>query len=230
VELAPGQVLGLDNVAIELPIARIGSRILAALVDYLLLSLVMLAWAAGFFGLAAFLDLRGGWTIGILLLGMFLLEYGYFALQEVLWRGQTIGKRWIGTRVVDRDGGEASTAQLVVRNLLRLVDVIIGPLLIALDPLARRIGDRLAGTLVVRVSEVVPELMLTRLPDGWSREEVQLVEAFLTRAPTLMETQRRELADRLAAWVDDKAPGFLPQQPRDSLTRLRRGFDASGTL
>jgi hypothetical protein len=119
---------------------------------------------------------------------------------------------------------------LVVRNLLRLVDVIIGPLLIALDPLARRIGDRLAGTLVVRVSEVVPELMLTRLPDGWSREEVQLVEAFLTRAPTLMETQRRELADRLAAWVDDKAPGFLPQQPRDSLTRLRRGFDASGTL
>jgi uncharacterized RDD family membrane protein YckC len=190
----------------------------------------MLAWAAGFFGLAAFLDLRGGWINGILLLGIFLIEYGYFAAQEILWRGQTLGKRWIGTRVVERNGGEASTTQLVVRNLLRLVDVLFGPLLIALDPLARRVGDRLAGTLVVRVSDVVPELMLTRVPEAWSREDVQLVEAFLTRAPTLVDAQRNELADRLAAWVDDKAPGFLPKQPPDSLTRLRRGFEASGAL
>ena len=222
----PELVFGFDNVPIELPVARVGSRILAALVDYVLLFFIVLAWLLVCLTLGTFLGLRTGWGIAVLLLGIFLLEYGYFAVQEILWRGQTAGKRWVGLRVVARDGAEAGTAKLVLRNLVRMFDILVGPLLMALDPLARRLGDRIAGTLVVRTGGGRQELILTRLPEGWSPEEVAIVEAFLVRAPNLEGSEREALADRVASWVDQRAPGFLPVAG-SAVVRLESGFVTS---
>jgi hypothetical protein len=160
-----------------------------------------------------------------MLVGLFLLDYGYFALQEVGLSGQTLGKRLFRLRVVARDGATAGAGALLVRNLVRLLDLLVGVLVMALDPLARRVGDRLAGTLVVHVRPPGRELMLARLPQGWGAAEARLVESLLRRAPELEPAARKRLARRLEQWVDQRAPGFLPGGPdADPLARLWQGF------
>ena len=221
----PSTVLSLDNVPVELPVARVGSRVLAALVDYVLLTLVTLAWAMGSLALAASLGLRPGWGVALLLAGAFLLDYLYFAAQEIAFDGRTVGKRLFGLRVVARDGAAAGAGAVLVRNLVRTVDVLVGVVLMGLDPLARRLGDRLAGTLVVHQRGGAAEIVLTRLPPGWGAAEARLVESFLRRAPELEPAARETLARRLERWVDERAPGFLPAGPaEDPVLRLWQGF------
>lgn len=221
---SPERVLGLDNVPIDLPVSRVGSRILAATVDYTLLTLLLVAWVAAAIALSTFIGLSPGWAFGIVIAGMFLIDYGYFALQEVLWNGQTLGKRALHLRVVSRDGSRADTSQLVLRNLVRSIDVLVGALLMAIDPLGRRLGDRLAGTLVVNERRAGLEVILARVPADWEPSQVEIVEAFLRRAPMLEESERDRLGRRLIAWVENQAPGFLPSSGADPLERLEVGF------
>ncbi|HEV8239822.1 MAG TPA: RDD family protein [Thermoanaerobaculia bacterium] len=226
-DLSPdlGTVLSLDNVPVELPLARVGSRVLAGVLDYFLLFLVLLAWSAGVLGLDMSLGLRPGWGIAVWLLGMFALEYGYFAAQEAAFDGRTVGKRVFGLRVVARDGAAAGTGALLVRNIVRSLDLLVGVLLMAIDPLSRRLGDRLAGTLVVHQRQASEELVVARLPPGWSAAETQLVESYLRRARELEPQARLALGRRLERWIDDRAPGFLPGLPGpDPLPRLWNGF------
>lgn len=225
----PSTVLSLDNVPVELPVARVGSRVLAALVDYTLLTVLTVAWVFAAILLAGAIGLRPGWGIALVLVGMFLLDYLYFALQEILLDGRTLGKRVFGLRVVARDGAAAGAGALLTRNLVRTVDVLVGVVLMGLDPLARRLGDRLAGTLVVHQRPQAAELVLGRLPPGWGVAEARLVESFLRRAPELEPAARVLLARRIERWVDERAPGFLPAATDDDpLARLWRGFTEPG--
>ena len=226
-DLAPdlGTVLSLDNVPVELPLARIGSRVLAAFLDYLLLAVVLIVWSLSMVALGRGLGLRPGWAIGIWLLGAFALDYGYFAVQEIVFDGRTAGKRVFSLRVVARDGAAAGNGALLVRNLVRSLDVVFGVLLMALDPLSRRLGDRLAGTVVVHERKEQGELLLARLPPGWGPAETQLVESYLRRAPQLEPEARLALGRRLERWIDERSPGFLPGAPGpDPLPRLWQGF------
>ena len=222
-----GTVLSLDNVPVELPVARVGSRVLAAFVDYVVLTVLLIAWAAGIIAFSASVSLRPGWGIAILLAGMFLLDYGYFAVQEIALGGQTLGKKLFGLRVVARDGAAAGAGALLVRNLVRMIDVAVGVILMAIDPLARRLGDRMAGTLVVHQQRAgaAEELVVARLPAGWGPQEVRVVESFLRRAGELEPDARHDLGRKLERWVDERAPGFLPGVPGpDPVARLWRGF------
>ena len=106
------------------------------------------------------------------------------------------------------------------------IAVAVGVVLMALDPLARRLGDRLAGTLVVHQrAGAAEELVVARLPPGWGAQEVRVVESFLRRAGELEPYARHDLARKLERWVDQRAPGFLPGVPGpDPVGRLWRGF------
>jgi len=220
-----GTVLALDNVPVELPVARVGSRVLAAFLDYLVLLVVLIVWTVAVFFLATGLGLRPGWGVAAWLIGAFAIDYGYFAVQEIVFDGRTVGKRVFGLRVVARDGAAAGNGALLVRNLVRTIDVLVGVLLMALDPLSRRLGDRLAGTLVVHERPAAEEILLARLPSGWGAAETQLVESYLRRAPELEPEARLALGRRLERWVDERAPGFLPGAPGpDPLPRLWLGF------
>lgn len=207
---APGSVLGLDNIRLELPVAGVGSRLLAAAVDSLIVLLATVGWA-----LIAFLALPAGlgdWRWVIFVLGFFLLDQGYFAVSEIVTRGRTLGKTAVGLRVVARDGGSADTAAFLLRNLLREVDVLVGVFFMALDPLARRLGDRLAGTLVIHEETGKAEVSLGRIPPGWGPREVALTEEFFARVPDLEPDQSRFLARRLLAWLERDAPELLEGQ------------------
>jgi uncharacterized RDD family membrane protein YckC len=219
-------VLGLDNVPLELPVASVGNRVLAAFLDHLLLGLLSLAVSVVTVAAATVLKTGFGWGLALWVVAMFLLNTGYFALLEVALSGQTPGKRALKLRVVSRDGGAPSPGALVVRNLFRIIDNLIGVVLIAVDPLARRLGDRLAGTLVVHAVEARTEVVATRVPDGWGPRQVAAVEAFLDRFEVLEPERSRALARRILIWIERDDPGFLALVPpsTDPVARVLRAF------
>ncbi|MGH9380239.1 MAG: RDD family protein [Thermoanaerobaculia bacterium] len=213
--MSESRILGLDNIEVDLPVASVGSRVLAAMIDYLLLGVVLFGASIGFFVLMGVLGVqRPGWMIAGWLILMFLLEWGYFMGQEVGMRGRTLGKRVVRLRVVAHDGSAASTGSLVLRNLLRLPDILIGVLLIATDTLGRRLGDRFAGTLVVHERPRARRRGLGRVPPGWSAREIAVAEAFVERLPQLEPFQRVTLARRLLALIERSAPELLDEARR----------------
>ena len=225
-----GEVLGLDNVRLDLPLAGAGSRVLAGFLDYVILGVLMAVWTIAFIAGMVGLDLQNGWLFAVLLLGLFLLNWGYFAGFEIALAGRTPGKAAVGLCVVTRAGGRPGAAALIIRNLVRVVDLLIGVPLMAVDPLARRLGDRLAGTLVVHNrSQAEPELILARLPAGWGAREGSVLEAFLTRASQLEPGRARRLALRFLAWIEREDPAFIagvPDGPEglDPLDRLKQAL------
>jgi uncharacterized RDD family membrane protein YckC len=199
-------VLGLDNVPLELPVAGVGSRALAAFLDYLVVGIAVLLWGAICAALFAVRPRFGWWMAALFLLGFFVIEYGYFASVEVLREGRTFGKWALGLRVVSREGGRAATAAFLVRNAVRSVDLVVGVPLMALDPLARRLGDRLAGTLVVHTETPARETILSRTPRAWTVSEAALLETFLRRATDMESWRSERLARQFLLCIEHDDP------------------------
>src|SRR5205823_1933962 len=99
------------------------------------------------------------WVIALLVVIQFVIFDGYFAVFEWVWRRQTPGKRWLKLRVVREDGRPISFFEAIVSDLLRVVDFIVPPFysigLISVFATERdqRVGDLVAGTVVVRERE-----------------------------------------------------------------------------
>jgi uncharacterized RDD family membrane protein YckC len=132
-------------VSIEFPLAGIGSRFIAILVDSLILgaALIVLILLAAFIlpALGNFGPKSASWGIGIFLLILFLLFWGYFALFEAFNNGRTPGKRVAKIRVIHQSGRGVNFAEALARNLVRIIDYLPG-------------FYGVAGTLVVREREV----------------------------------------------------------------------------
>ncbi|MFY9853908.1 MAG: RDD family protein [Terracidiphilus sp.] len=149
-----------ELVDIQLPLAGIGSRFIALLVD-------MLIWCAGFIvvlillaiflpGIEAFSRISKQWAVALVILFVFLLFWGYFTLFEAFWNGRTPGKRVARIRVIQRTGRAISLFESMARNLVRYVDMqpfpvyAVGVIAIFSTRQHQRLGDLAAGTLVVR--------------------------------------------------------------------------------
>src|SRR4029077_5834199 len=119
----------------------------------LVLFLVSLIWASsGIFGAS-----RSIWWQALVTLVIFCINWGYYAIFEALWKGQTPGKRWAGIRVIKDSGRPINTFEAIGRNLARAVDVLpafygVGVIVMLLNAKHRRLGDYIAGTLVVHES------------------------------------------------------------------------------
>ncbi|HEY8149345.1 MAG TPA: RDD family protein [Vicinamibacteria bacterium] len=223
-------VLGLDNIPLELPIAGAGSRALSAALDYLIVGILVLLWGGGCLALGVMASL-GWWALAAFLVGFFVIEYGYFAGLEIAREGQTLGKWALGLRVVTRDGARPGTAALLLRNAVRSVDLIVGVPLMATDTLARRLGDRLAGTLVVHTHSPARETVVRRTPRGWDAQDAALLEMFLRRARDMEGWRAERLAGQLLDTIQaddadlalriDRALG-----PVEALRQLVEGTEA----
>jgi uncharacterized RDD family membrane protein YckC len=151
-----------ELVAIEMPLAGIGSRFIALLVDTLI-------WGAGLFflgilfwivqpALHAFSRLSYQWVVALLTFLIFLFNWGYFTLFEAFWNGRTPGKRVAKIRVIQRSGRPIGIFESMARNLVRYVDQIpffyaVGVITMFATRQHQRLGDLAAGTLVVRDRE-----------------------------------------------------------------------------
>jgi uncharacterized RDD family membrane protein YckC len=216
-----------DHVVLRYDLAGAGNRGFAAVVDFLLASLIaftalyILSWAGGFDQASFFVV--GGLTLLVTLV----LIWSYFILLEWLWNGQTIGKRAFRLRVINEDGSPAQFTAVLIRNLLRLVDFLpalygVGVLFIVLSPKSQRLGDLAAGTYVVRAPRPQVDWFslrtVTPLGEGLTAEtrrmpgEAQrLVREFVARESQLAPSERARIAAVIAAklrtyTVDDLGP------------------------
>lgn len=222
-------VRSLDNVPIELPLAGVATRGLAFALDWLLLGLLTaLVFLVGLFSGGLF-GKKAGWAWAVVLLAAFLVQWGYFALSEVLMQGRTPGKAALKLRVVTADGGMPPAGALVLRNLVRLIpDLFVGVFLMAADPLARRAGDRLAGTLVIHEREERSPIALTRIPPGWGGAEVATVESYLERAAILEAETSWALGERIIRWLERDHPAMLEGVERENRHPASVLMDALG--
>ena len=97
----------------------------------------------------------------------------------------------------------------------------------ALDPLARRLGDRLAGTLVVHDRAAADGPLLRRIPKGWQAEDIALVESLLRRVGDLEGPRADAMAYRVIARLEREEPSFLDgarSAGAGPVTVLRRAF------
>jgi len=145
-----------------MPVAGIGSRFVALLVDYLI-------WIAVFIALILivhyvdpslehFSKLGEKWATAVFTLLGFAFYWGYFTLFEAFWNGRTPGKRVARIRVIQRSGRGIGLFEAMTRNLLRVIDQIpmiyaVGVVTIFLTKQHQRLGDLAAGTLVVHERE-----------------------------------------------------------------------------
>ena len=217
-----------EGLELDLVLAGVGSRLVAALLDGLVRSGVLLAVVI----LVAILSPTSGVLIALWAITFFLVLFGYDVFFEVAAGGRTPGKRWSGLRVVTVSGGAVTVGASVVRNLVRIIDslpgvYLVGIILVALTSKNQRLGDIIAGTLVVRERRIVErEVTWARSllePDDadddtltWdvsavTAEEIATVRRFLERRMTLDPDARRRIARELASRLIPKVVG--PTEP-----------------
>ncbi len=229
-----GDQLSIDTpelVALEFPLAGIGSRFIAILIDSLLQGATVLAMILGAMlflpSLLKFEAAGAKWFIAMMILVPFLLQWGYFALFEAFWNGQTPGKRVAKIRVIQQSGRAVTLFESLARNLVRIVDFlptfyITGVISIFVTSRHQRLGDLVAGTLVVHegharepsslgntrlFTQTAPQAAVapraTSLPaDALSRlttADLQAIETFLERRLDMALEVRQALAVRLVA-------------------------------
>src|SRR5512138_2225791 len=209
-----------ENVAFGYQVAGIGSRFLASLLDTLLIALlqiiVVVVATLVINALEEFTAALSTWIVAIFSLILAVFYWGYYVFFEMLWNGQSPGKRWVGLRVIRTDGTPITLSEALIRNLVRIVDFLpamygIGIISMFIDKQSRRLGDLAAGTLVVqdRAAISIQSLSIKRMVnlrmqgltsvslEGFPVErltnnELSLIEDFLLRRDQL--THRNQLA------------------------------------
>jgi len=232
-----------EHVVIDYEIAGLGSRGLAAIIDTLIVFALMTANLLVAMKLySTFKVVVGAWIP----LAQFVVVWGYFTLFEGFRDGQTPGKKWMGLRVIRDTGHPITVREAGARNLLRIVDLLpppylLGILFIAFHPKGKRIGDLVAGTVVVRdrpadapvaLIEGEGDAVATGAPQ-LSDEDFRILREFVGRAPQLPPVVRTRLATQLAARIADRYPtrdpdhvAFVTAAWRDESARRRGRFAA----
>ncbi|MDQ2665220.1 MAG: stage II sporulation protein M [Gemmatimonadota bacterium] len=238
-----------ELVVLTYSVAGVGSRVLAGLTDLLicagLLFVVTIAIVLLRGGFSLVGDRSASWGAAALLLAQFVVLWGYYVLFEGLMDGQTPGKRLHRLRVV-RDGGYSVTFGVsAVRNLIRMLDMQPGVFyLVGLSSLfftkrGRRLGDLVAGTIVVREDirtvaapargKALPEQGAAALQTALSEDEYDLLGRFVARWSTLDPLRRAALSAQLVERFrsvlpdDSRAPGqrLLELHGREQAARTR---------
>ena len=249
-----------DRVIIETPehvqfsyeLAGLGSRFLALVLDTLiqgaglLVVLILLSaanqllnWASPDLGEVAGLPI----TMVIVVFSMTLLVLAYFVVFELIWNGQTPGKRIGGMRVIRGEGGSIGFAASALRNILRLIDslpifYLVGGIFAFFTRASQRIGDLAAGTIVVKErlweypdeEEVAepgeepgdlaeagdPAVHRARGYVGsLTSEQIETVRRFIERRSELSSEMRGQLAVRIAASLREQFPGLSLAEGED---------------
>ena len=160
-----------ENIDVAYDVAGIGSRFMAAIIDTFLLVVLQIILGALSAFIANQIDTPDARSVinAIWALLSFLFLWGYYMIFELIWNGQSPGKRLLGLRVVREGGRPITLVASAIRNLVRIIDFLpglygIGVLAMFIDKRARRLGDLAAGTLVVKNQQALSLDSLTAEP------------------------------------------------------------------
>lgn len=226
-----------ERVPLHFALASIGNRFLACAVDHVLQILCLVAlilviaiilsllWSVSFVSVGEWFKDAPKWVQALIIIAAFIIQSGYFVLFEWAWNGQTPGKRWLKLRVIREDGRPVTFWEAVARNIVRIFDMSpgvfysIGLVSVFVSSRDQRIGDLVAGTVVVREREAqapsfdqvfsaptsdaalrrsfTPVLFVANV-NALDEGEIEIVEAFLRRRWDLDDAPRQWMAWRVA--------------------------------
>ncbi|MEL6438239.1 MAG: RDD family protein [Cyanobacteria bacterium J06621_8] len=210
-----------ESVELEFTLAGIGNRSLALIIDYIIVwfTILLVLILAVFLNFQ--LDSLSQWIWAIQSLIVFAINVGYFVILETLWKGQTPGKKCAKIKVIRDNGKPARLPQTILRALLRPIDIsffFIGVFLIIFLPQEKRLGDLVAGTIVVQ-EEHGNQLSKLNISDAAENLAVQLrIEAeianllpehfatirdFLQRRQNMLLEAQHQLSRKLAEQVKE---------------------------
>jgi uncharacterized RDD family membrane protein YckC len=250
-----------ENVIFGYEIAGIGSRFLAAIVDSLIIAVLL---GIAYFTLALFMAAAEfvveevmAWIVAFYSLLTFAILWGYYILFEIVWNGQSPGKRWQRLRVLRSDGTPIGAIESFIRNLVRIIDFLpiaygIGVVTMFINGQSRRLGDLAAGTLVVREQGTVTLASLTAGQDAvvddypiltgirldiqfpvekLTAQDVSMAEEFLRRKEQL--SNRSTMAEQIAGTLYHRM-GLAPADiaglyPEDGLALIVRAYHKERT-
>ena len=219
-----------ESVELEFTLAGIGNRAFALIIDYIIISLTaLLTWGVSYyfayqidpgFIFGSNPDLLAQWIIAIQSLVAFAIYAGYFVILETLWQGQTLGKKWTKIRVIRDNGKPERLPQAILRALLRPVDDIlfIGVFFIVFSQKEKRIGDLVAGTLVVQdeqasksanfdispeAQDLAVQLRIESEITNLLPEDFATIRDFLQRRQNIMLEYQHQLSRKLAEQVKE---------------------------
>jgi uncharacterized membrane protein SpoIIM required for sporulation len=232
-----------EQVVFAYTIAGVGSRTAAALIDYVITIMLLIAisylsvlFSATF---TFFGRMTGDWATAVTVIMAFAVVFLYFVLFEGLNDGQSPGKQALGLRVVQDGGYSVSFAASAVRNIVRLVDMLpgiyaVGLLAVILSKTGKRLGDHAAGTIVVQEravsvpfaeSEPVQEEQAP-VSAVLTDEEYGLLERYLARRPSLTGERRAAFDLQMVLRLADR----LPADGQDVGARLQALYRQEKTL
>ncbi|GAA4521633.1 RDD family protein [Brachybacterium paraconglomeratum] len=228
-----------DAVLLDLRTASFPTRMLSAVIDGVLQLAVLVGGTIAMVWLTARAEFDDGLVVAGVLVMSVLAYVGYPVLCEMLLRGRSVGRLVMGTRVVRDDGGPVHVRQSLIRAVMAMLEIWSTSGAIALtcsviDRKSRRVGDLLAGTMVIqeRMRDRTP--LRVEVPDclqDWVRGAdvgrlpvtlMQDVRSFLPRASTINPESRRQLSrDLLRRTLPHVAPAPPPgTDPEEFLTAV----------
>jgi uncharacterized RDD family membrane protein YckC len=216
-----------EQISLEFPLAGIGSRFLALALDTVIQGVLYVAGIFAIIGTARyarslpawFAWLPESWAPALLVIFLFCIYWGYFAFFEIIWKGQTPGKRVAKIRVIKNSGRPVNVYEIIGRNLLRGVDWLPGMYIVGLVSMMisrqnQRLGDHLVGSVVVhdkRSEDVRPEWSSSTAQTAASPEltkiapeELVLIETYLQRRLSLEFAVRDATAHEIATRITAK--------------------------
>lgn len=230
VERAQSGIVTPEAVVLDIESAGYASRILAGLID-LIIQLALLLTIGILLGLAFLGDDSG--IITAFSIATFLVLFAYPIGFETWLRGRTPGKMVLGLRAVTTDGAPIRSREATLRAMGGVVDRLLPPggvtgaLFVMLTPRHQRLGDLIAGTMVIRDPErfvSTPALWFSAPPglEGYAEtidptsitvDQYTVIRSFLTRGSSLSApfraTLARDLANRLAVRIHHQPPQFV---------------------
>ncbi|RRR68570.1 MAG: RDD family protein [Candidatus Viridilinea halotolerans] len=243
-----------EVVNIHYTVAGVGSRCLAATVDTCLLLLLHIGMGTAFLLVTGLLDpltqVQNTIVLALWSAFAFALTWGFYMAFELLWSGQTPGKRLFGLRVIREGGRPLDASAAALRNLIRAVDLLpfaygLGVLTMIADRHARRLGDLAAGTLVVRegssitlheaLKQSLPAPVPPRAPEAPTAPllanlhlarpaDYALAERFLLQRTDLRRERRRELAHALASALRERLGNEVEGHPERFIEHFVREY------
>jgi uncharacterized RDD family membrane protein YckC len=225
-----------EQVHLEFVLADIGSRFMAMFGDaviqlVLFLVLLIIYEIAGIDSMFSQLSGLRTWVFAVLIFVLFVIYWGYFAIFEILWNGQTPGKRWAGIRVIKETGRPINAFEAIARNLLRAIDgfpgvYAVGIITMLLNPKNRRLGDFVAGTLVVHDKKAEESQLFFNTAEKTESalyhaerltvQEVELIETFLARRLDIPPEVRKQNGVRIADLIGAKLGIDRAARPADN--------------
>src|SRR5690242_1633542 len=230
-----------EHVALHVDLAGLGSRAAAGIVDTIVagLGILVLFWLLTLLvGAPGAGDALVGWVLALVILLLAFAFLGYFVAFEALNGGRTVGEQMLGIRVVMDSGHPLTPTAAVVRSLFRLLDCYFpllpffpGLAMIFLHRRNQRLGDIVAGTIVVRdipldwamapaPGPIAGAEPVETGPPELTDEEFRLLDQFLARAADLEPGVQTRLATELAHRFQDR----IPRRTADADTYLAEIF------